>query len=492
MAAKRNYHKEGQMRKLLFAAAGLVAMFVAVPVSAADISLSGEVRVRGFWSDNLTDGDSSFETSPITGVNDESRFNDGRFRLKTAIKAGVTTAVAVLDIGNCYFGSVLQPVTPSTINGGAAGAGATGDCRFGTAGLGGSFVTVGVREAYMHIDLNAVGLILGRQTIKLGHGIVFDDTSDAITVVVPMNGTTITGSMLQVADNADALAVPGLDKNNDTTIWVLNLGMDHGNHTLNVYDALVWDDGFGSTDFANTVMPVGGLGFPVGLGGIDHVWWNTIGVSIDAMNGPLALMLEGSYTHGGISLAVPGSTIRLTGYNVMGDATFDAGGAKVGATVVYASGQEGQGAAVNHLNVGDISGNFQLGNILLNNEQFADRDGSSVNGGFAGQGLFAVKLHGGTMPSDKVKVDGAVIYAQTTELCNPFTCVVPSTSRVLGFEFDANAAYMVDDNLTFSAGAGYLVSGDGLSDFYTGFSGAPGDGSDSNLWKLVGRATYTF
>jgi hypothetical protein len=475
------------MRKLLVAAVGLLTVLTAIPVYAVDVNFSGEFRVRSFFTDNLTDGNSG------GGVNDDSsRYNDQRFRLKTSIKAGVTTGVAVLDLGNCSIaeGDVATFNNP-TIEGETFG-----NCRFGAAGFGGSYNTVGIREAYLKIDLSKVGLVLGRQTVKLGHGIVLDDSVDAITVILPMGSTNVTGSMLQLVDATDALGLTtGI--NHDTTIWLVNVGMDQGNHVINLYDAFLYDqNGPGTTTTLEFLYPTGGIltgaeVLPTGLG--NKLWANFFGLSVDAMNGPMKLAFEGSYTYGSAkNFSSTGKDARLGGWNVMGDATVDTGGAKVGGTVVYASGQEQN--AVNDLNVTDISGNFQLGNILLNNEEVSDRDGGSLGGGFAGMGILAAKLHIDMMPTEKLNVDGAAIYARTSELCSvvvtssigpPFTC----NDRTIGYELDANAKYAVDDNLAFSAGAGYLITASGATQFYNGYAGP---GANSNIWKLSAKAVFTF
>nr|MBI3613628.1 hypothetical protein [Nitrospirota bacterium] len=464
------------MRKLLVAAVGFFTLLTALPVYAVDVNFSGEVRVRSFWDDNLTDGNAG------GGANEDmARFDDLRFRLKTSIKAGVTTAVVVADFSNCFFGA-----DRATFNN-AVGAGSpTGDCRFGNGGLGRSFNVVGVREAYLHIDLKSVGFILGRQTLKLGHGIVFDDTVDAITVVLPLGGATVTGSMLQVSDGTDALGVTtGI--NNDTTIWLLNVGMDHGSHMINLYDAFLYDQGASATPTVlNAMYPTGAPPTAVVLVSADKLWLNILGLSLDVKNGPMALALEGSYTLGAISNWTPGQDARIKGWNLMGDATVDTGGAKVGGTVVYASGQEQ--AAVNDVSIDDISGNFQLGNILLNNEQLSDRDGGSLGGGFAGMGILAVKLHADVMPSEKLTVGAAAIYGRTAELCSPIVCAAPSNDRTIGYELDANAKYKVDDNLAFSAGAGYLITANGAREFYSGIGGP----ANSNIWKLSAKAVFTF
>jgi hypothetical protein len=284
------------MRKWLLTAVGMLTWLTAVPLYAAEINVSGELRVRGFWTDNLTDGDSG--DGPAGVRNDTTRFNDLRFRLKTEIKAGVSTGVVVLDFGNCYAGT-----DTSTINGGAAPFNLlTGDCRFGQGGMGQSYNVVGVREAHLKIDLKKVQAVLGRQTVKLGHGVVLDDTVDAITLMFPMNGSTLTASLLQVADLSDGFNVPGADENNDTSIWLLNMGMDHGNHVVNVYDALLWDgnqSALGPT-FGNFIYPTGVVvSAPIGAAP-SKLWVNFLGVSVDTGDGPTKAELEASYSFGSL------------------------------------------------------------------------------------------------------------------------------------------------------------------------------------------------
>ncbi len=467
------------MRKLLVVAVGLLTWLTALPLYAAEVNFSGEVRVRSFFSDNLFDG-----TSGGGGAEDTSRFDDLRFRLKTSIKAGVSTGVVVLDFSNCLFGADVSSFQNGTNPLAGPGIVPTGDCRFGNAGFGGSFSVVGVREANLRIDLKSVNLVLGRQTLKVGHGIVLDSTADAITVVLPMGSTTITGSMLQIADLNDAftLAGPfptGVGINQDTTIWLVNVGMDHGSHMINLYDAFLYDQSPGTNNGA-TMYPTLPVAAFAGVLGGDKIWVNYLGLSLDAKNGPMALAFEGSYDLGRAEIAGPGKDVRLGGWNLMGDATVDTGGAKLGGTVVYAAGTSP--SSVNDGTVDDISGNFQLGNILLNNEQTSDRDGGSLGGGVFGAGIFAVKLHADVMPTEKLDVGAALIYAQTEQA----PCA--GCSRHIGYELDANAKYKVDDNLAFSAGLGYLLTAGGTEDFYSGLGG----GANSNLWKLSGKAVFTF
>ncbi|HXZ26206.1 MAG TPA: hypothetical protein VEI24_08305, partial [Nitrospiria bacterium] len=332
------------MRKLLVAAVGLVTLLTAVPVYAVDVNFSGEVRVRGFWTDNQTDGNSSYD--------DSTRFADLRFRLKTAIKAGVTTGVVVIDFANC-FPSAPSP-TASTINNTASSLGDTGNCRFGAGGLGDSHNEVGVREAYLKIDLTKMGFVLGRQSLKLGHGIIFDTTGDAVTAILPLNGSTLTASMIQVNDANAFGTVPGI--NNDTTVWMVNLGMDRGNHVINIYDAYLYDQ-TPATTLGSSFYPTvdGPLTTSPGPFVNDKIWINYLGVSLDAKAGSLNLAFEGTYDFGSLeaATAAAGPDIRVGGWNLMGDVTADTGGARLGGTVVVTSGQSP--SAVGSANIADIS-----------------------------------------------------------------------------------------------------------------------------------------
>ncbi|HTP41053.1 MAG TPA: hypothetical protein VML36_01395 [Nitrospiria bacterium] len=477
------------MRKLLVAAVGFVTVLMAMPVYAVDVNFSGEAWVRGFWTDNQTDGNSSYD--------DHTRFADGRFRLKTAIKAGVTTGVVVVDFANCYPSNPAPGgSTGSTINNSISSLGNTGNCRFGTGGLGNSDNVVGLREAYLKIDLTKVGFVLGRQTLKLGHGIIFDTTGDAVTAILPLNGSTLTASMIQVNDANAFGTVPGI--NNDTTVWMVNLGMDRGNHVINIYDAYLYDQ-TPATTLGSSFYPTvdGPLTTSPGPFGNDKIWINYLGVSLDAKAGSLNLAFEGTYDFGSLeaATAAAGPDIRVGGWNLMGDVTADTGGARLGGTVVVTSGQSP--SAVGSANIADISGNFQLGNILVNGEMNTDRDGSSLSGGagvpggIGGAGLFAVKLHADMMPSDRLDVGGAVIFAQTTaQPCG-------GCQRNIGYELDANSKYQVDDNLAVLVGAGYLITGSGAADFYNVYNTAnlgppPVTGSNSNIWKLSAKVVFTF
>ncbi|HXZ25199.1 MAG TPA: hypothetical protein VEI24_03175, partial [Nitrospiria bacterium] len=117
--------------------------------------------------------------------------------------------------------------------------------------------------------------------------------------------------------------------------------------------------------------------------------------------------------------------------------------------------------------------------------------GAGVPGGIGGAGLFAVKLHADMMPSDRLDVGGAVIFAQTTALPCP-----GCSNRNIGYELDANGKYQVDDNLAVLVGAGYLITGSGAADFYNVYNtanlGTPVTGSNSNIWKLSAKVVFTF
>src|SRR5579884_2880545 len=156
------------MKKLWVMALGSAALLLqTASLYAAEIKFEGDFRVRGIYTDNLSDANKS--------TPDEQAFADGRFRLKTTATAGITSGVVVLDFTSAFH----DPGTNTGVGCVVTGC-TTGNYRFGTANFGGSYNIVGVREAHIDLDLHFVRLVLGRQAIKLGHSLILDDTTDAI------------------------------------------------------------------------------------------------------------------------------------------------------------------------------------------------------------------------------------------------------------------------------------------------------------------------
>jgi hypothetical protein len=483
-----------------------------------DLHFNGEYRVRAFDMNNVFDARSGSNAAAGCGVpsgscDDQMRFVDQRFRLTTTASAGVGSGVVTLDFLNTN-GSTRPTsyLTEPTINGSG-----TGDYRYGTDGFGGSINAVGVREAYLKIALPTVTLFAGRQHVVLGHSIVYDDVADGVTAVLPLGfwHSQLSVSALEIFN--DNATMP-FGSGNNTNLYLVNMQSNPGpDHALSFYGGVLRDRGptllngliYGAMQTDGTPLVPPGTDLSPATGTVFLA-----GAAYDARVGPSTFSFEFDAVRGFID-SVPASSgtvsLSLEGFDLMAAQTFDAGPVTLGLMIVYASGS-GQddfgevGKSPSGINMTDISPNFVLGNILVNNEAFSDRDGTTLqNGGFlcpnatrasagqcgalnqGGAGLIAVKLSAGGEVAQGLRLDGAAIYAKTVDpvipnidVSSPNYCVPtygppppgspPNPScKVddrLGWELDLNATYQADPNLLIKAGGGFLVADNAFSGLY--------------------------
>ena len=150
-----------------------VSIAASLPVFAADLDVSGDFRVRGFYTNNLTDQSDA--------ADDETAYNSLRFLLTTTASAGLATGVVTLDFtsanntGNLRFGE----------DGGAYG---PKDNRFA------------LLEAYLLADLRVVLFSAGRRDFKIGHGIIFEDPADGFFLNIPLGPAKLTLANLKPFD----------------------------------------------------------------------------------------------------------------------------------------------------------------------------------------------------------------------------------------------------------------------------------------------------
>ncbi|MCI0527203.1 MAG: hypothetical protein L0Y56_07150, partial [Nitrospira sp.] len=91
------------MKKVLLVfVAGLMVFLTALPVFAVDFKFNGDYRIRGFYTDNLTDQADS--------TDDATAYNSMRFLLTSTASAGIAKGVVTMDFtstnntGNQRFG----------------------------------------------------------------------------------------------------------------------------------------------------------------------------------------------------------------------------------------------------------------------------------------------------------------------------------------------------------------------------------------------------
>jgi hypothetical protein len=439
------------MKRSLGLALAVMTVFYSASVYAVDFNIEGDFRVRGVYSDNLSDANDAND--------DQQSFSDGRFRLKTTLSAGMTSAVIIADFTNSFnqpgntfcpapFDSGLGPV------GGASSFCGTGNFRFGTASLGGTYNIVGVRSAYLKFDFDRLKVVLGRKQFKLGHGLIFDDTLDSIGGRFELGGATITfvDGKLFDSNNGTTSAASG-STGSDTNLYILDIGMQHGEaHSLGLFATYLNDR---DNNFVAPLL----LG---SLGEEGDSTLLTVGLTANGLIGPINGTFEVDFLTGSVEAPAFGLDRDLEGFNLLVGGGMPVGPANIDLTVLYTSGQE---VLDPDINVNGVSGNFVLGNILVNDDINSDRDGQCASVGGArlgsggrsclgGLGITAVKLSAGFAKSDTCHTEVAVIWAETTE---EFAVGADSD---LGVEVDLNHIHKLDDNLSVAVNLGYLASGD--------------------------------
>jgi len=105
------------------------------------------------------------------------------------------------------------------------------------------------------------------------------------------------------------------------------------------------------------------------------------------------------------------------------------------------------------------------------------------------KGMFFNRLGCDFQATDKTKVGGAVIYAQTAEdMEYTDSNGVARSSSDLGIELDAYVSYQMYKNLEIALNAGYLFSGDAMDFFETTKNGS----SDENVFRSTAHFLYKF
>ncbi|TAK09627.1 MAG: hypothetical protein EPO39_01915 [Candidatus Manganitrophaceae bacterium] len=460
------------MKKLWVMALGSAVLLQAASLYAADIKFEGDFRVRGIYADNVTDANDD------TG--DEQAFADGRFRLRTTATSGITSGVVVLD----FTSSFKDPTTAGPCAAPPAGTGCTtGNYRFGSANLGGSYNIVGVREAYLKLDLNMVKLAFGRKPFKLGHSLILDDTMDAIVGKFVVGGLEVMLADGKLLDTNSTVATGGGATGSDTDLFIFKTGINHGDmHNLGIFVTYLLDRG-------PSFLPGAALG---GGGTSDSTDLWTLGLTADGKFGAINLGAEVDFLTGSADTAGAGSTsVDLKGMNVLIGVGLKVAAADVGVTALYTTGDDTTKA--DERNVNGISGDFVLGNILVNDNIVSDREGqcASFGGGrigsggascVGGAGITALKVSAGLegVPFGKsCHTEVAAIWARTTE------DLAAGADSDLGIEVDLNHRHKLDDNVAVGVNLGYLLSGDA-------WKAVNGTNSTDNQLKGIISLNYMF
>ncbi|NKE72769.1 hypothetical protein [Candidatus Manganitrophus noduliformans] len=454
------------MKKLWVMALGTAFLLQTAALYAADVKFEGDFRVRGIYADDLDANED---------VNDQQAFADGRFRLRTTATAGITSGVVVLDFTSS-FSDPRQTGAGGAVDCSATGC-TTGNYRFGSANFGGSYNIVGVREAYLKLDLNMVKLAFGRKPFRLGHSLILDDTMDAIVGKFMVGGFEVMLANGKLLDTNSTVAPGGGLTGSDTDLYIAKTGFNHGDmHNIGLFATYLKDRG-------PAFLPAAAAPDKTEL-------W-VLGVTADGKFGAINLGAEVDFLTGSQDVTT-GDSVDLAGLNVLIGLGFDVGAVDVGVAALYTTGDDGTDAG--ERNVNGISGNFVLGNILINDNILSDREGqcASVGGArigsggsscFAGLGVTGIKVSAGLegVPFGKTcHTELAAIWAQTTE--DPIGPGGAGDSD-LGIEIDLNHKHKLDDNVAVAVNLGYLLSGDAWQTL---------TGGDDNQLKGIIALNYMF
>lgn len=461
------------MKKLWVMALGTAFLLQTALLYAADVKFEGDFRVRGIYADDLDANED---------VDDQQAFADGRFRLRTSATAGITSGVVVVD----FTSSFSDP--RQTGAGGAADCTATGcttgNYRFGSANFGGSYNIVGVREAYLKLDLNMVKLAFGRKPFRLGHSLILDDTMDAIVGKFMVGGFEVMLANGKLLDSNSTVATTGGATGSDTDLYIAKTGFTHGDmHNIGVFVTYLKD-----RIPAFIALPIPG-GAPIG----DKTDLWTLGVTADGKFGAINLGAEIDFLTGSMDSTTTGvDSVDLTGMNILIGVGLDVAAVDVGVTALYTTGQDADG---DEANINGLSGNFVLGNILVNDNILSDREGQCASIGGArigsggsscvgGLGIMALKVSAGLegVPFGKTcHTELAAIWAQTSE--DPVDGTGTAGDSDLGIEIDLNHKHKLDDNVAVAVNLGYLLSGDAWQTL---------TGGDDNQLKGIIALNYMF
>ncbi len=477
--------KNGLIRIATFLSVMLISPFFFAPLHAADFKVTGDVRLRAIFSDNADANDT---------LDDEQQFSDGRFRIKTEISSERATAVATIDLMNdfndpsgCRSDSETQSGTPvmntagtgtTTVPSGAADACGTGSYRLGSNRFGNSYNMVGIREGYIILKLDQGAFAFGRKSFYLGHSLVLNDTADGMAAKFKAGPVeTVLASIKVFERTAGSTA-------GDTDLYILKTRLlEEEGKPVNTF----------GTGLSSLFVAYLNDRQPTLFPNIDdEATLLAVGLTADVPVGPWVINFEADSMRGKLSnLRLP--DFDLTGTNVMLGTRVNLIFFNVGVTGLYTTGDKS--AADNERNINGISGNYVLGNILINDNVNSDREGQcpSIGGsriGFGGRGcldgagITALKLDF-KLPSFMMvhevahsPIEAVLIWAETTE---PLT---PGGSTDLGFEVDLNWKHQFDDHIFGGVNVGYLLSGDAWKSVI--------GSADDNQTKLLASLNYTF
>ncbi|MBI5406810.1 MAG: hypothetical protein HZA18_03845 [Nitrospirae bacterium] len=413
----------------IIAVAIAVTVWHAMPAFAAKIDVGGDLRARAYY----------VQSQDFTKTGD-ANWLDARFRLDAKVSQGMTTGVLQVDFLNA-----------SMANDGDT----TGNLVLGN-DTGHSYALVGVRQAYLAVNFPAATVIGGRYEVKLGNGLVMNDTADLVAVAAPIGPVNLLVGYLLLGEDDAPATNSGPRGAGDDTAFAVNAGIKD-----------IAGSGFGADLFvvAAALNSVSVALDPTNTQNDTKL--QVIGLTGNGKVGPADVAAEVDIFRGDVGLSATQSG-NFKGSNFLLSGSMPAGPVGLNAAILYASGQDTSPTSKD-VNINTIDGDFRASNILVRDD-FNNHEGvTSIGGGsmvssyvVGGKGLQAIKA-AVTLPSMKGAgmthtPEVGLVWAQTSE----DVVFTSKKSSDLGVEVYANTNCVVDKNLSANIGVAYLAAGDAL------------------------------
>jgi len=422
---------------ILFAL-GLVFAFTA-PVMATDVSFDGSYRVRGWYDSN----------SALAKESTSSAYYDQRFRLQGVFQVAEGLSVTVR-------GDVLDGTWGTTAMRGPTGTVSTTGTADLVTGAVTSTGTSTIPTNNVQFDYAYMTFMTGIGQFKAGYmadglwGTGFGDlwaTRGTVSFMTKLGenlGLLVKTCKVVEGDKGNTNS----DLDDDTYVAALIYGGEGINAGL-LYKR------FRYANMASGATAVALSGNPLGY---DDITLNAVVPYVKATFGDFYVESELTWADGKAKAFSGGTDLDLEGLSFYLMGKYNIGAAYVGGFFAYVQGDDPKTAAnkksENALGLVNSGGDWDPMLILFNDTcptslgtAAIAQTGTSMTNGYLYQAFAGTAI-------DKLSLKASLSYAKADE--KPTSYV----DDEYGTEFDVTAAYKIYDNLTYSAGFGYLWAGD--------------------------------
>jgi hypothetical protein len=475
------------MKKILtILCAGLLIMIMSIPTYAVDISFGGLLRTRYLAQNFPIGGGVGSGTIKYPGTNSSTdhvySFFDQRVDISMTAKiSDDLKGVIVLTNSNNSMHTLSYPQW------GRNGVNRSPNAPAGTQEDTSStfFGELNFRNAYIDFNLPnpclPLNIKVGRQQVKVGHGIVFAGSPDALAITSKYKNIDFGFWTAKISEGN----ITQSDDWDMYTIWAKCSPV--ANHTFGatfIYEYGKSGDIYDQQWGYPTGFPTAVNGLFAGLSReIKYKPW-IISLTADGIVDPITYRAEFDYQGGKIEdLETGGGDLDISAWAAMAGVDYNLSSickrpAKVGVEVAYGTGEEDRGGTPDH------NGNYN--GFLMHDPEWWYADlMSDVVGLYLLNGLnnrAYIKVGGEMKPMDKVTCNFAYLYNWAPQSNNENR--YEGHHKFMGHEFDLGATYDIFKNLSFELKGAYLVAGDYFND--------PDGDSPTDPYGITGTLLFKF